>query len=370
MRAGLEQRLQIVVHQVVVDVAQLVMDGGELFLGRLDALLDPHVALHVQIPGAGVADHVAVARLGEHGFFVERRRQLRQADGGEEVFGGAGHALGTVVLRIQRAADVQIVALAGVGFHQRIDVAPLLGPHIAQQVGGDGAVFRHDVAVLAAQAVAHIAMQRFIQRLDLTPKPLGFGLEFDRAHVVTRPPHLAQITEAQFAGACVGQFHEAHVVLAHGFGDGTPAGPHVQQRIGIAARGNNPFQFRQGLAAVGAVRAVLAGAVSGLHPRGDGRQLFALGRVRWRRHRGAQLQHQHAARGFGVQLQIIETLGGLDLLAVEGQPGFGGLGGQQLGVFCDVGIGHPVRGVQLRRNPLDLLVDIRHEGLGFGHRRR
>jgi hypothetical protein len=44
VRAALEQRRQVVVGQVVIDVAELVVDRGQLVFGRRDAHLDAHVA--------------------------------------------------------------------------------------------------------------------------------------------------------------------------------------------------------------------------------------------------------------------------------------------------------------------------------------
>src|SRR3546814_15899024 len=47
---------------------------------RLDAHLDPHIALIVHVPGAGVADHVAIARLDQLRALVKHLRQCRHPE--------------------------------------------------------------------------------------------------------------------------------------------------------------------------------------------------------------------------------------------------------------------------------------------------
>ena len=55
----------LVVGALVEIVAQLVVDGEEILAGDLDAHLQAHVVERVDVPGAGVAHHLAVARLEE-----------------------------------------------------------------------------------------------------------------------------------------------------------------------------------------------------------------------------------------------------------------------------------------------------------------
>ena len=59
------------------------------------------------------------------------------------------------------------------GAHQRKDVAPLLRPGIAQQVGANHAVGVHRRrAILLDQLGAHVGVQRIVERLHLLPQPL------------------------------------------------------------------------------------------------------------------------------------------------------------------------------------------------------
>ncbi len=114
---ALEQRRQRVVGQVVIDVAQLVVDGGEVLFVRLDAHLGAHVTFHVHVPGAGVADHVAVIGLDELGALPVRLRQRRHAQRHVEVLRAFGHLLGGtqfgLALRLVLRGDVGV--LAGLG---------------------------------------------------------------------------------------------------------------------------------------------------------------------------------------------------------------------------------------------------------------
>ena len=53
----------MVVGALIKVVAQLMVDGEEVFAGDLDAHLEPYVIQDVDIPGAGVAYHIAVGRF-------------------------------------------------------------------------------------------------------------------------------------------------------------------------------------------------------------------------------------------------------------------------------------------------------------------
>ncbi len=198
VRRALEHRRQVFVVQVVVDVAEFVVDRGQLILRRLDALFNAHVALcGIQVPGAGVTDDVAVARAGEHRALPERLRQFLHAERDVEVLSDLGHlhrhsgvglmfevgdlqrgrrlvrlaqfVAQCVALLFQCSGDVE-AGHAFVGFDQGIDVAPLLGPHVTEQVRGDLSGLRNDgVAVLGVQLGADVAMQFVVERLHLGP---------------------------------------------------------------------------------------------------------------------------------------------------------------------------------------------------------
>ena len=56
-----EEGRLLVVGALIEVVAQLVVNREEVFAGDLDAHLDAEVVDVIDVPGAGVADHVAVA---------------------------------------------------------------------------------------------------------------------------------------------------------------------------------------------------------------------------------------------------------------------------------------------------------------------
>ncbi|MNC94032.1 hypothetical protein D3C83_107910 [compost metagenome] len=66
VRAVLEQEGLTLVAQVVIDVSHLVVHREQLFLVRLDALLDANVVRAVHLPSTRVTLHVAIAGLLEH----------------------------------------------------------------------------------------------------------------------------------------------------------------------------------------------------------------------------------------------------------------------------------------------------------------
>src|SRR5512142_1656059 len=88
-----------------------------------------HIFLTVDVPGAGVADHVTVLRFYEQRAFPERLRERRKAQRGEEPLAVLHHLQRRGVLVLQQLG--QVVALVGISRRdQGIDVAPLLPPHI------------------------------------------------------------------------------------------------------------------------------------------------------------------------------------------------------------------------------------------------
>ena len=69
----------LLVGALVEVVAQLVVDGDEVLAGDLDAHLEAEVVDVVDVPGAGVADHVAVARPQEQGALPEGGRAAERS---------------------------------------------------------------------------------------------------------------------------------------------------------------------------------------------------------------------------------------------------------------------------------------------------
>ena len=80
IRAVLVEKRLRVVRPLIEVVPQLVMDRGEGVGGSGDAHLHAQVVLIVDIPGAGVAHHVAIARFEEQRSFPEGLRQGSEAE--------------------------------------------------------------------------------------------------------------------------------------------------------------------------------------------------------------------------------------------------------------------------------------------------
>src|SRR3712207_9112511 len=156
----------------------------EVHLVDLDAHLESHVLLRVEVPRARVADDLAVGRLDEERALPEGLRQGLEAERGEEALAVADELPRVGVAPPEYLGQV----VAGVGrgrLEQVVDVAPLLAPHVAEQVRGDGRVLRHDrVAVLLVEPRARVDVERVVERPDLLPEPLrlgGEGVEIGRA---------------------------------------------------------------------------------------------------------------------------------------------------------------------------------------------
>jgi hypothetical protein len=82
----------------------------------------------------------------------------------------------------------------GVGQHEVGNVAPRLGPHVAQQMGWDGSVGSHQlVAVLEAQVTAHVGVQLLVQWTQLVPQTGHLVPEVGR--LVALHPHFSSVGE-------------------------------------------------------------------------------------------------------------------------------------------------------------------------------
>ncbi len=268
------------------------------------------------------------------------------------------HPQGVVLLPLQLGVHVQ-AGLPLVGLHQGVDVVPLLRPHVAEQVRGDGLASGHLVlAVLLREPGAHVAVQLVIERLHLPPQPLGLLLEGLGRHVVAGAPERAQVLEADLLGALVGELHQALVERAHRLRDGVPAHPGLEQLVVVAALGDDVGQLAQVLAlALAILAAVLALAVEALELRGDAGQLRALLRIARRRQRGGHAQQVQHARGVRVQpLHVLEARGLLDGLVQVGHHLLVHHGRVPLGVVGDVGGLDPLGRGLPRPQPLEILV--------------
>ena len=311
----LKQRRQSVVGQVVIDMAELVIDRRQINFGRRDAHFDAHVAGIVHVPGAGVADHIAVPRLNELGVVPERPGQLRHAQRDVEIFGTVRHFLG--IDEIGTTADLPLFGLADrarslqlcrvvpipsllqsavdieagdarVRLDEIVNIAPLLRPHIAGQVRrnhfSDGTLF----AILVLELAAYVAMQLVVERLDLRPQPVGFDRKLGRTHVVAGAPHLACVGKTNFFGALVDQASKLLVVAAHSARLIVPALPGVELRVVALVFSQHLGQLAEIAALIAglAVAAIFASAVVAFElarQRGHPRQLE---RILGRWHRG------------------------------------------------------------------------------------
>ena len=129
--AVLEEEGLVAIGHLVVVVAQFVMDGDKVVGGGLEAGLDAHVALVVDVPCAGMADHFAVARMGEHGALPEGVGQRVEAQRLVEALAVADQLLRVCVARLEDGAQVVGQRSGGRRDHV-VDVAPLLRPHISK----------------------------------------------------------------------------------------------------------------------------------------------------------------------------------------------------------------------------------------------
>ena len=69
--AGAKQDGLVLVHQVIVNVAQLVMQCDQRVFGLFHTLFDTHIVAIIERPGAGVADDIPVSRLAQQRTFPE-----------------------------------------------------------------------------------------------------------------------------------------------------------------------------------------------------------------------------------------------------------------------------------------------------------
>ena len=130
-----EQEGQMRVLLLILGVTQLVVDGVEVLEAEvLRAHPDSKVLPVTEVPGGGVADHVSVLRLPQHGTVPEGLRDPQESHGRVEVVRGLKHLLYGVVLRrhLVRGVDAGLVR---VGHHVLVEVVPEPAPHVAKDAG-------------------------------------------------------------------------------------------------------------------------------------------------------------------------------------------------------------------------------------------
>ena len=363
VRAALVEQRQPVIGVEVVIVSQLVMDGGEVHLGGrvADAHLDPQVVREGHVPGARVADDIAIARLGQHRSLPERLRERIETHGSEEGLARLHHPGRVPILRREPSVDVE-VGHALVRLDQRIDVGPLLRPHVAEQVRGDGlAVGDLVLAIRFLQLGADVAVQIVVERFHLLPEPIGLPFELFGGHVVGGAPHVAHVRESRPARSLVLELHEALVALPLRTRGVVPGTPGIQQFVVIAAALDDLRQVLE----VAPLR-VLGGAVVALQAGRERRHLQPPRRIF--DHGAGDAQQVEHAGGVRIERQVLELRRRLRGLAGVRQQALVGGSGVPLGVVRDVSILDPVRGGRLDHQPLEVLLHLRHELPRVGRR--
>ena len=192
---------------------------------------------------------------------------------------------------------------AGIRLEQIIvDLAPLLRPHVAEQLRRDRLAGGHLVrAVFLGELRARMAVQLLIKGLDLLPQSLRFLVELLRRHVVPRPPHHAEILEAELARPFVRQRDELRIRLAHRPRRFVPALPCLEELSVVAARGEHFGQLIEVPAGIRrfAARAIFGFAVHRLESRAQPGQFGAFRSIPGRRRRHADLEELNRARRGG-----------------------------------------------------------------------
>ena len=394
----------LVVGALVEVVAQLMVDGGEVIGADFDAHFDAEVVGRIEVPRGGVADDFGIAGMHELGALPERFGKRREAEGPEEVFAVVHHvvrggelggmsSVGAEVgagnegwrgggvfggdLLLERGLKIEWLELREFridGRNDVVDVAPLLGPHVAQELSGDhtiGAV--GSFAILGDEASAHIVVQRAIERLELLPGVLELGGELRGGHVVARAPEFAGIVIAEFFRANVLQCNVTRIFIAHGGADGVPTNPQTRELLRIMGFRHevgdlvDPHAFCAWRGRLTHLRvwAVLSFAV---HAGQFRRELGLLSKKLWILGRSGrvELHEQNLTAQDRRKLEMIEAVA----LLGEGKGARGGLGIEQrdgsLGVFGDIGIRNPLGACVVGADLEQLGAGAADEGLGVG----
>lgn len=177
----------------VLDVTQFVVGSDEVLHGDFGALFDAEIATIAEIPGRSVAHDLAVGRPFEHGRRPERVRHGFHAERDEELVGQLEHAHRVVALALQTQRDVHRL-LGREGHRGVVQVRPALRPHVAQQMGWDWPVERHQLPVLLVQLLADVGVQLDVQRTETRPNLFELGVEV--LDVVRSAPLVAEVFEA------------------------------------------------------------------------------------------------------------------------------------------------------------------------------
>ena len=144
-----------------------------------------------------------------------------------------------------------------------------------------------------------------------------------------------------------------------------PAGPRLQQFIGVAALGHDLAQLLEVLAGVGTRGAKLALAVRTFHFGDDARQLLAFLRVGGSGDGERKLQQLELARGNRVELEPVEACGLFGVIDSRGYRALIQLGRQDFGIVGDISGFDPVGAGGIDAEDQELLLDIIDELAGL-----
>src|SRR5579871_3392591 len=107
-----------------------MMNGDEVFVLDLDAHLQSKIVLIVNVPGAGVANDIAVGGLKEQGAIPKGLRQRSKPQRGEKSFAVADHPQIVDLAIFQKLGKV--ISLRSIFRSDKgIDISPFLRPHVS-----------------------------------------------------------------------------------------------------------------------------------------------------------------------------------------------------------------------------------------------
>ena len=91
-------------------------------------------------------------------------------------------------------------------------------------------------SILLDDPEANIGMQFLVQTAELLPCTLELAGKLLVRHVITGTPESTGVGDAELARALVGEFDETGVFGPHRGGNRVPAGPQVEEFLGVARR--------------------------------------------------------------------------------------------------------------------------------------
>ena len=225
VRAVLEQEWLILIRALIKVVPQFVMDGYKIFRPNLDAHFDTNIVLIVDVPGAGMANHVPIGGLYEQRSLPESLRQRIEAQRLVEILAVFHHAPRIKILCLQQLRKVVTAAVFRQA-QQWKNIAPRLCPGISKEVSAHGPIWCYHLRpIFLRKPRPHERVKRKIKRTHLLPKPVHVSAKLLWRHVVSSAPQHAGIFEPHIAGALVRKLHEPRIPLAHGSADCVPPCP-------------------------------------------------------------------------------------------------------------------------------------------------